>query len=139
MALASGGACGVLKSFSHPRAAEKAVRIGKICSTFGCFPMHLTQEAQIGTPYPRHVIVRPMRPCGDLRTCMYEPPHLRAVALESVRRVYTGIWVCKTCRSRHGVLGDGKRGKVGTGVIDKKSLLGSHTRALKNRHAVDVS
>ena len=52
MALASGGACGVLKSFSHPRAAEKAVRIGKICSTFGCFPMHLTQEAQIGTPLP---------------------------------------------------------------------------------------
>ena len=30
MALASGGACGGLKSFSHPRAAEKAVRIGKI-------------------------------------------------------------------------------------------------------------
>jgi len=37
MALASGGACGGLKSFSHPRAAEKAVRIGKIVRLLGVF------------------------------------------------------------------------------------------------------
>ena len=67
MALASGGACGGLKSFSHPRAAEKAVRISKIVDLSRFFLQNQgtrPRRLKSGPPYPRHVMLETLPSCG---------------------------------------------------------------------------